>query len=263
VREGAAEKSAAVISAGHYVPLFLENELSMIMPSDKEYKETKQIMLGKKSIKPEFRELADWIDNEFDVKTINIIYDTIDNGQRPRLQICFEFERERSKFTNREKGRFDIDKQKAIADKFKETLLDNDIIQKKSFIDFFRNSTVSKYMTEDMWVIYGAFEPIARIEANESIPQSKIQALKTNLSNVDVWEISRAFSGVTFFLFTDTQVKQYENTSITKDWTNKYFDILEQYNEFGYFKRENFSIYLDSKENFDKNYESNWFYYYK
>lgn len=33
------------------------------------------------------------------------------------------------------------------------------------------------------------------------------------------------------------------------------------YNEFRYFKREEFNINLDSKENFDHNYEGNWFYY--
>ena len=46
-----------------------------------------------------------------------------------------------------------------------------------------------------------------------------------------------------------------------KEWADKYFDLLDQYNEFAYFKREHFSVYLDSKENFDKNYESNYYYY--
>lgn len=44
----------------------------MIMPSDRDYKQTKQIMLGKKSIKSEFKPLADWIDNEYGVKTTKI-----------------------------------------------------------------------------------------------------------------------------------------------------------------------------------------------
>ena len=87
--------------------------------------------------------------------------------------------------------------------------------------------------------------------------------LKTELNCKDLWEISRCFSGTTFFLFTDEQLKQYENSETRKVWADKYFDLLEPYNEFGYFKRDNFNIYLDSKENFDNNYESNWYYYYK
>lgn len=37
----------------------------MIMPSDKEYKATKQIMLGKATIDPDLIELAKWIDENF------------------------------------------------------------------------------------------------------------------------------------------------------------------------------------------------------
>ena len=233
------------------------------MPSDKDYKETKQIMLGKAVMNKEFRQLADWIDQTYDVKTINIVYDMIDKGQRPRLEICFEFERERAKFRDINNMNFDRDKQNSIANKFKQSLQEQGIIQKKGLFDVFKKSTTTKYLTDNIWVIYGAFEPIARIEANESIPQNKIVELKNTLENKDLWEISLAFSGATFFLYTDQQVKEYENSEIKKDWTNKYFDLLNQYNEFGYFKRNFFSIYLDSKENFDKNYQSNWYYYYK
>ena len=70
----------------------------MIMPSDKEYKQTKRIIRGKESINPDFKMLADWIDEKYNVRTINIIYDTIDNGKRPRIGICFEFEKEKLKF---------------------------------------------------------------------------------------------------------------------------------------------------------------------
>jgi len=91
----------------------------MIMPSDIDYKATKQIMLGRATMNPDFRELSDFINRTFDVKTINIIYDVIDKANRPRLNICFEFEREKQSF-NEKKGYFifDREKQKIIADKF-------------------------------------------------------------------------------------------------------------------------------------------------
>lgn len=228
------------------------------MPSDKEYKATKQIMLGKSKINPDFLELANFIDTTFNVKTINIIYDTIDKEKRPRLNICFEFEREKQSFNqNNEHFNFDSKKQKIIADKFKQ------IIKKKGLFDLFTKSQTKKYKTDNIWIYYSAFEPIARIEANVNVPQEKVVQLKKQLNNEELWEISRAFSGTTFFLYTDEQEKYYENSEIRKTWADKYFDILEPYNEFGYYKRDNFKIYLDSKENFDKNYESNWYYYYK
>lgn len=220
----------------------------MIMPSDIEYHATKQIMLGKAQMKPEFKPLAGWIDKTFSVKTINIIYDTINGPPRPRLNICFEFEKEKRSF-DKNNISFDKDKQKQIAAMFKLTMEEQ--------------GTKGKYLAENAWVYYSAFEPVAKIEANESIPREKIAGLKQQLNNPDLWEISRCFAAATFFLYTDKQVKKYENSRVRKDWTNRYFDILESYNEFGYFKRDSFFIYLDSKENFDNNYESNWYYYYK
>lgn len=219
----------------------------MIMYSDEEYKATKQIILGKKSLNPDFLELADFIDHSFGVKTINIIYDEFGDDKRPRLNICFETAQEKRSFDNKSDYNFNSRKQKLIAAKFAEIY----------------RATDEKYNTNDVWVYYSAFEPIARSEANESIPLEKVAALKEELGNKDLWEISRLFWAATFFVYTDKQKKLYENSDERKAWANKYFDLLEPYNQFGYFKRDTFHIYLDSKENFDNHYQSNWYYYYK
>lgn len=235
----------------------------MITPSDNDYKEAKQIMLGKKAMKPEFRPLAEWINKTYRVKTINIFYDTIDKGTQPRLEICFEYPREKAVFTGSDGFNLDSDKQKAIGKKFKETLKAQGLIQENGLLVLSNEPVPSKYKPENIVVIYGDFESIARIEANESVPEAKITELKKSLNNQDIWKISRAFSGTTVFLFTDDQVKKYRNSEDHKNWSNKYFELLSQYDEFGYFKREFFLVFLDSKENFDKNYQSSWHYYYK
>lgn len=236
----------------------------MIMPSDIEYKETKQIMLGKSFMNPEFDELAKFIDVTFGVKTINIIYDTIGKEKRPRLNICFETTKEAQSF-NINSGHINYDKikQNLISKKFREILLSENAIKKKESFNFFRNSKKEKYNTENVWVCYSAFEPVARIECNEKITQENITKLKNEINNKDIWEISRAFASITFFMYREEQVKYYENSDQRKIWTDKYFELLKQHDEFDYFKRDKLNIFLDSKENFDKNYQSNWFYYYK
>lgn len=219
----------------------------MILSTDKEYQSTKQIMLGKEVINPDFNQLAHFIDHSFNIRTINIIYETFEN--QPRLNICFEFENEVEQFYDEgEYLSFDKEKQKAIAEKFKQTVT---------------KGNSNKFKTDNAWVYYSAFEPIARSEANESIPQDKIEKLKLDLNCQDLWQISRFASGTTFFVNTGEQLKQYKNNETRRLWADKYFDILEPYDEFGYFVRDNFDILLDSKENFDKNYQSNWYYYYK
>ena len=42
-----------------------------------------------------------------------------------------------------------------------------------------------------------------------------------------------------------------------------YFEILRPYDEFDYLSGDDFAVNFDSKQNFDENYESNWYYYYK
>ncbi len=90
------------------------------MPSDYDYKLTKQIMLNTATMNPDFRPLANFIDATFNVRTVNVIYDCIGKTNQPRLTICFEFESEKEPFyENREGLNFDRKKQKLIADQFK------------------------------------------------------------------------------------------------------------------------------------------------
>lgn len=215
-------------------------------------------MLGKSSMKAEFQPLADWMGTAYDAHPVNIMYDIVE-GKRPRLQICFEFQQEVSIFTDNNTALYDRIKQSAIADKFEETLREQGLVQKKGILDFLKSSICPKYLTDDLWVTFSAFEPIAMNEANESIPPDEISALQNEM----IWKIVRSARYVTFFLYTDEQVKENESSAARTEWTNKYFDLLDKYNEFGYFKRAFFSVFLDSKENFDKNYQSNWYYYFK
>jgi len=223
----------------------------MIMPYDSDYQETKQIMLGNTVMKPEFKKLAEWVDQTYQVKTINVIFDTIDEGKRPRLQLCFEFENEVLPFYDKDNINYHRDTQQLIKEKLTQSLIEDGLLNK------------GEYFTDNLWVIYGSFKPIAMMEANGKITKDELEGLKQKINSPDLWEISNNFSGAFFFVYTDKQVKHYKNSESEQKWAELYFDLLEKYNQFGYFKRETFSIYLDSKENFDTNYASNWYYYYK
>lgn len=219
----------------------------MLFPFDEEYIATKEIMLGKASMPSEFDELAAYIDATFGVRTINIIQDTIDNGKTIRLNICFETEAEEESF--HESGglsNYDDVKQNMIASKYKAL-----------------KALQSETITRKVFVCYSAFAPIAMADACESIAIQDTEALKEKLNNPDLWEINVFSSRVTFFLRTDEQVKKYQNSEDVKLWGNMFFELIKPNNEFNYLNKDTFFVYLDSKENFDKNYESNWYYYYK
>ena len=235
----------------------------MILPSDKEYTYTKRIILGKDKMKPEFLPLAEWIDNTYGVRTINIIYDTIDKGDRPRLQICFEFEKEKQKFLNEGITYFNKEKQQAIGNYFKRSLLEQGLIKKKSIFNWFKDENKQPYFTDNIWIVYGAFDTVAKIESTYKITSERLQEFKRSFNNDEIWEINIGFTVATFFLYTNDKVKEYDTPEYKKEWADKYFDLLKEYDDFNYFKRETTQINIDSKENFDNKYQSNWYYYYK
>jgi hypothetical protein len=114
-----------------------------------------------------------------------------------------------------------------------------------------------------LFVVFAAFERVARMEANESVTKEELHWLKLKLNNKDLWEISRLFDTVTFFFYTDAQVRKYEAAGLRDLYAQEYARLLQAYDEFGYFQKRGVSVYFDSKENFDTNYQSNWYYYYK
>jgi len=236
----------------------------MIVPSDKDYKETKLIKQGKASINPAFKLLADWIDKSYNVKVLNIYYDVIKGAYNklfPRVNIIFENKEEELKFKDGF-GNYNPDKQKIIARKFDELVNGNTKGQKISFWSFIKTNQY-KYDIQGLLVIFDSFKPVARDEANEGIPKSEIDTLKTQLGNSNIWEISRFASGTTFFFYTQEQADTAKTNNYIQELADKYFEVLKKHDEFNYFERQGFLVSVDSKENFDNKYQDNWYYYYK
>lgn len=219
----------------------------MIVPSDPDYINTKLVKQSSEKIDRVFQDLAIWISIQFGTKVLNIYYDTIDTDKnRPRLNIIFEFETEKAKFVDIH-GNFDSSRQKSIADKFIEILC--------------TKFPTKKYSTERLFVYFSAFEPVARREAVWNIPKNKIDKLKKELSRNNVWEIYMEFEVTTIFFNTESQIEECTANGTVELIKEKYYKILKKYDEFGYIKRDSHFLTFDSKENFDKNYESNWFWY--
>ena len=221
-------------------------EAKMIISSDKEYQATKLIKQGKEVLAAPFNELAQWISSTWNVTVLNVIYDHTDLCCRPRLQVILELEKDA--WTFRDGVNYDKQKQKHIIDEFR-NIISRDKIQ--------------GFDVDNLFVVFSAFEPIAKEEADSQIHEEEIAALKNRIDNPDIWEISRCFGHVTFFFFTDDQVKRYEAEGKRDIYARMYFDLLKPHDEFGYLSEEEFKIKFDSKQNFDDNYRGNWFYYYR
>lgn len=218
----------------------------MITSFDREYKATKRIKQGKKRLHPPFDELGRWIESKWNVTVLNVIYDRANSLHTPRLQVILEHKTHARKF---HRGvNFDRSKQSAIASRFL------GIIGRESTYDF---------DVDGLFVVFSAFAPLAREEADNQISDEEVQSLKARIGNPDIWEISHCFGHVTIFFFTEAQVKRYETEGKKQEYARIYFEILKPHDEFGYLHRRDFEIDFDSKQNFDENYEGSWFYYYR
>ena len=226
----------------------------MIISSDPDYLDTKLVKQGLKKLNPIFQELADWIDYNFQTKVLNIYYEKIKvSKNRPRLSIIFEFENEERRFQT-PTGFTDEKKEKIIIDKFIEIVNNNTTTLQKLI-------SSPKFDTDEMFVIFEAFEPIARREVNHRIPQSDIEILKDEFKSKDLWEIYREFEMTVFFFYTNSQIQEHSNIGTIDLLRKKYYELLKMYDTFNYIKPNYNFITFDSKENFDTNFKGNWFYY--
>jgi hypothetical protein len=233
----------------------------MIVSKDPDYLDTKLVKQGVKQLDPIFQELADWIHQKFDTPVLNIYYDRIEQDKnRPRLSIIFEYYPNVEKFRDHI-GNYDTEKQNLIAEQFRQILKSKSISNRNFFDRLFKKSQASHFDTDRLFVIFTAFEPIAREEVNNKIQQTEIDRLKQELSSKNVWEIYREFATTTYFFYTDKQIEDYKTDGTTQMMTKQYFEILKKYDEFDYIKPDTYFLTFDSKENFDKNFESKWFYY--
>ena len=233
----------------------------MIVSTDPDYLDTKLVKQGVKQLDPIFQELSDWINKKFDTPVLNIYYDKIDTDKdRPRLRIIFEYYQNVEKFRDGI-GNYETEKQNLIAAQFKLILKIKKIPRQSMFDRLFKKSQASRFDTDRLLVIFTGFDRIAIEEVNHKIPQSQIDKLKQELTSKNVWEVYREFATTTYFFYTDKQIEDYKIDGTTEILKQQYFDILKKYDEFNYINKDSYFLTFDSKENFDKNFKSNWFWY--
>lgn len=232
------------------------------MPSDKDYQLTKNIKQGKARINQEFQELAGWIDRKYGVNTLNVIYD--EEGGMPRLQICLEFESDKAKFyiTDKNVFKFDEVKQAEIVVFLKQSLIIQGLLEEKSFLFFFKKRFL-KFNLDNVYVYFTAFENIAKQEANGNVSQAQIVKLENEIHNKDLWKIVNGFVMPIFFLHTEEQVAKHQNTEFRVFCSNRFYELLAPFDEFNYYKKYEYIISFDSKENFENRYDGNWYYYFR
>lgn len=219
---------------------------AMIMPSDDDYTKTKRLKIDGTPLVSPFKELAEWIGAHYEVRVLNVILDTIEPHRRPRLNVVLEWEQEARDFKDRQFVNFDATRQDAVGQEF--ASLADEVLSRK-------------FDLNKLLVIFTSFESVARIEANGRVTEDEIKRLKKSLNDGDLWKIRPRFAGVTFFFYTDAQLKSRDLVGTQDRFERAYAELVAPHDEFGYLATRGVTVELDSKENFDSVYKGNWFYY--
>jgi hypothetical protein len=229
--------------------------------TENEYQQTKLVRQGKREMHTQIRPLAKWINQEYMVNTLNIFYDRFGEENKHRLQIIFEFSKDSKGFFN-EYG-YDKNKQEQIRKYFINSLQDQRIKGKMRSFNLFKRIFGQKIQSEEWLITFRTFESISRQKIMEKLQQSELKELKDKINDKNLWTIRTDNMIPVFFLYKDNQVKEYQKEGMIEKWENLFFTLLKKHNEFEYFDKELFNVKLESKENFDTNFSSNFYYYFK
>ncbi len=223
----------------------------MIVPSDADYQQTKRIKQGLERLAPPKDRIVDDIFAQYGVRPLNVLLEWVDTARWHRLMVIFDRSEE--------------------VELFKVDHFTNDPDKERSFIGITMDVLGEKRVSVGGWpvfrdrifVIIRAFEPIARAECNDHVPAVEIELLKHRYEEEGLWEISRFGSATTFMFQTDGMVESIKQNGLGEELRAAYFELEKPWDEFGYLEPANQNVIFDSRENFEKNYEGNWYYYYK
>lgn len=216
-------------------------------PSDDAYRLTKQVRQRGVEMPPLFGQLAEWIAAQYASSVpLNIIFDSREPLHGPRLDVIFERKRDADLFMTDRTISYDPARQAAVKDRFLALLRE-------------RGETMAG--AERLFVIFSAFEPAARWEANGQMTPACIEEVETALASPLIWKIRPGFGTAVIFLHTEDQLKAIDDGDFRQRCRDAYMAVLSRFDEFGYFRENPIGFSFDSKENLDARYDGSWFAY--
>ncbi len=216
--------------------------------TDQSQFQAQAIKQGKHKLATVHLELMDWITNQFGVRTLDFCCET----------------RKTSKGSPQQLVHVTLDTLEDVK-KMQINRIDNILITER-FLKYFKSadsnnsiqdplkSTVFPIETHPFPEIIVTYRPLQQLDRKivEEMLDDEIRAILKTFESV--WTISQSV----VFYYTDAQVKE----NLTNGTSAKITELLGQADEKYGFKR-GYPYRFDSKESFDRDYESNWYYYWK
>lgn len=239
--------------------------MNFITPRDPDYLRAKRIKQGQSRMDPVYDPFTERFRLKYGISPLAVFVDSIGRGQGrdtlPRL--CVVLERtEQCRAFRTAPYLFDIRKQKAVARLFTESVREEDL---RAVLRRPTGEQIDAVPAEQIFVYFADFEDVAKQEVHHLATTSPgLDEFTASLSIGDqFWCTQRNGGPPIVFVHTDEQARDLKASDLPLTWADTYFEIAKRHDEFGYLTRAGITIQVDSKENFDTNYSSNWYYYFK
>lgn len=113
------------------------------------------------------------------------------------------------------------------------------------------------------FVSYAAFAPVALSEATSNVPKEKVKLLAREFSTVGVWRIERFFDCAIVMFNTESKRLLAQKNGVNEQIQKAWQQLLRPYDEFGILEHVSPRTKFDSKEVFDRDYNSSWMAYFR
>lgn len=242
------------------------------------YKHCRAALRQKRPQTANERAFCEWLSATFDVPApMFVVADRPDDAFR--LWIVFRVKDERDVFftqTETTYGR-DYAKQEAILRKAHELAL----LDELELIDCFGNRAppkpwwawwrkqeaylpVNEEGRSDLsrwFVSYTAFAPVALNEAISRVPKKELRAFKERFSDAGLWHIELSFDWAIVMFYSEEDRLRAETNGTEERIREAWKEFLRPYDEFGVLDGFVPRVTFDSKEVFDRDFQSSWMRY--
>lgn len=231
--------------------------------TDPDHDELRLIKRGEKQIDPVFDQFVAEFQQAFGIVPLALATDLLPatrvTNARPRLGVVLERTAEQLAFRSPDTVNYDQAKQADVARIVARSVPATDLsrlfgVAAEPDVDW----------AADLFVHFTEFESTAKSTAHASIRGAELDRFVAGLGLGDQFWCTQRYSGPpVVFVHTDAQAAVLRDSEMLERWADLYFALVKAHDEFGYLSRDEIVIRVDSKETFDRDYQSSSYYYFK
>jgi hypothetical protein len=221
----------------------------MLFGNDPLFSLVRSAKLGRVTLEPVLARLRDWIHSEFQVSVIHIVFDHVEFGPfsaRPRLNVILETDSD-----------FDSWKQNVVTirPEFEQRVI-------SKFIEL-AASGPAIYDIDGLFLILDNFADACLCRASHAFLDRDANRVTRYFSLAHVWKIDGFARQIAVFFDSEERMRLKAKDGTCEEISKQCFQAMKPYDEFGYLTDDTFRLRFDSKENLDKRFKGNLFYYWR